>query len=234
MAKTVDEKAKKIEKKVNTPTAPEVANAKSAELLKAKADEEKKIRDCIAENERILQTIDKDIKEAVREADPVKYADATNKKRMAKSSIEMYQERLKLLESDGFGFISEKESDQVIDSLLEYADKLDNDFRNAINEELPKLEKLLKKYREDVFKNEQALHNWQHNIYANYRLMKGTIKYSEDGTRVFRNEKPREIRALGAYYTGCGESNEVRDFVLSMEKFKDGKLAMKHYEELQR
>ena len=85
----------------------------------------------------------------------------------AESAIEMYSARREQLINKAF--ISEEESDKVIDSLLAYKTERDGEFIAAISAELSTISKLVSEYDSAYKAMTNTVRDWESQIHANYR-----------------------------------------------------------------
>ena len=153
--------------------------------------------------ERSLQADDA-MKAAVAAIDEVGYAKAKNEKSLALAAAEMYSKRYEQLEQKQF--VSEAESDRVIDSLLQYENALAADFESAIAEPIKKLRQLNETYLAAVREAETAIQAWTSDIHRNYRSESTTYP---DGT----NRSPVPVPVHTLPYTGCPTSAVVGGFL---------------------
>lgn len=138
------------------------------------------------------------------------YEEARQKRRKAQTALDMYTGRYNQIKQQEY--ISEAESDKVIDSLLAYEDALAADFKAAAADPLKKLAELHKAYRDEVRETEQALTEWQQNIHANYNTRGGTTFYDEfTGKHTSRSRKPVPVHAVP--YEGCKEAAQLGDYL---------------------
>ncbi len=155
------------------------------------------------------------MKQATEEMDVDSYEEAKNRKHKAQTALDMYNGRYKQIQQQEY--ISEADSDKVVDSLLEYEKTLAEDFKAAAAVHLKKLAELLKDYREAVKDTEWTLTSWQRDIHANYNTRGGTTYYDEfTGQHTHRSPRPVPVHQM--QYTGCSEAAQLGDY---LEKAKD-------------
>lgn len=85
----------------------------------------------------------------------------------ADNAIEMFTARREQLANKEF--LSESESDAVIDSLLEYKDARDKEFIDAIAAQIATLDSLVSGYNGAYKEMVGVIRDWEHRIHANYR-----------------------------------------------------------------
>lgn len=150
------------------------------------------------------------MKNAAEVMDVEAYEKAQKAKDKAHTAFDMYRERYKQIAEQEY--ISEAESDKVIDSLLAYEDQLEADFKEASAEILRKLNDLLNEYLGAVQDTEQTLTAWQEDIHANYNTRGSTAYYDEfTGTHTNRSPKPVPVHPLG--YVGCSEATIMAEYL---------------------
>lgn len=144
------------------------------------------------------------LKNATAVMDLEAYEEARAKKHKAQTAIDMYSSKHKQIETQEY--ISEEESNKVIDSILAYEEDLADTFRTELEKLLKPAAELLANYETDVRNAEETLRSWTDNIHANYRSMTTTY---QDGTN--RSPKPVPVRNLP--YTGCKEAAILKTFL---------------------
>ena len=154
-----------------------------------------------AEARTALVTAGKAMKEATERMDIDAYEEARQAKRRAQTAIDMYSGRYTQISQQEY--ISEEESDKVIDSLLEYEKQLESSFETSAGDLLRQLDQLLREYQGIVNDVEKTIDTWQHDIHANYRSETGTNP--KTGTNRF--ERPMPVHAIPYY--GCSESVSI-------------------------
>lgn len=112
------------------------------------------------------------------------YEAASNAYHNAEMRREMYEARRSMLSE--MDFLSESESDSVIDSLLQYENDLRKEFEAAVKTHIAALRKLYKEYRKNIVNTESVIMDWTTSIHANHRTF-GRTTYA-DGTS--RSQEP--------------------------------------------
>ena len=186
-----------------------------AGMIAEKTAQLDKIRQLQQEARTQIEAAGLAMKKATEQMDVDAYEAAKTAKRKAQTALDMYAGRYKQIEAQEY--ISEADSDKVVDSLLEYEDRLTEDFKAALVEHLKVLAELLENYSEAVKDTEQALVDWQQNIHLNYNS-RGRATYTDEftGERTYRSPSPIPVRVMG--YTGCPESSQLREY---LKKAKD-------------
>lgn len=150
------------------------------------------------------------IKEAAARMDLEAFEAGNKAKHKAETALAMYTEKYRQTQKQEY--ISEPESDKVIDSLLAYEEQLADKFREAIAEPLEKLKALHDEYMAEVRNTEDTLTAWQRDIHANYST-RGMSSYidEETGERTDRSKTPVAVHVLP--YTGCGEAARLGQYL---------------------
>lgn len=146
------------------------------------------------------------MKTATEEMNVDAYAEAKDAKRKAQTALDMFNGRYSQIKQQEY--ISEAESDSVVDSLLEYEKQLAEDFKAAAAVHLKKLAELLKDYKAAVQDTESTLTAWQRDIHANYNT-RGAMTRTDPltGEQTHRSERPIAVHAMP--YTGCAEAERM-------------------------
>lgn len=147
------------------------------------------------------------------------YETAKAAKRKAQSALDMYGARYKQIEAQEY--ISESESDHVIDSLLQYEEDLTSQFKTAIVKPLRELEKLRAQYLDEIADTEHTLTVWQRDIHANY-LSRGGTSYHDTETDTWTERSNTPIPVHRIPYTGCSESAQMGVYLEKMAHLTDG------------
>ena len=145
------------------------------------------------------------LKDATERMDLEAYEEAKQAKRKAQTAIDMYGGRYKQISQQEY--ISEAESDSVLDSLEAYEGELAAGLKKAMAEPLKQLAQLLRDYQNEVADVERTIKAWEAGIHANYRS-KGTI-YAATGTN--RNTAPVAFHTMP--YTGCSEAEQLKTYL---------------------
>lgn len=150
------------------------------------------------------------MEQATEEMDVDSYEAAKNQKHKAQTALDMYNGRYNQIKQQEY--ISEADSDKVVDSLLAYEKQLAADFKAAAAVHLKKLAELLKDYKAAVQDTENTLTSWQRDIHANYNTRGGTTYYDEF-TGQHTNRSPRPVPVHQMPYTGCEEAHRMEGYL---------------------
>ena len=150
------------------------------------------------------------MKQATEEMNVDAYEEAKGKKRKAQTALDMYSGRYEQIRKQEY--ISEAESDSVVDSLLEYENGLATDFKKALTAHLKQLAKLHKEYVAAVKDTEGVLTAWQQDIHANYRS-RGSMTREDPitGERTDRFDTPVPVHRMT--YDGCIEAHQLGNYL---------------------
>lgn len=192
----IENKAKEIKEQIDkliSGKADELA-AVDAEIVKADEDAEK-------------------AREAARTATEATDINAYEKARSAlynaQTRLEMYRARRMMLEQKDF--VSEAESDTVIDDLLKYEDDIRQEFEDAVRPHIDELRRLYNEYRANVSDTEKAISEWTTMIRANHRTF-GRTTFA-DGT----SRSPEPIAVHNTPYLGGDTAEKVYSFLKKWE-----------------
>ena len=178
--------------------------ARITEMIEQKAADLDAISKKQAEARTQLEAAELAIKDATASMDLDAYEKATAAKRKAQTALDMYGGRYAQISQQEY--ISEEESDKVIDSLLSYEEELAEDFKKAIAEPLKTLAALQDAYANSVQEAEKTIRKWTADIHANYRVQGTTYA---NGTN--RSDSPKPVRMTP--YTGCSEANILANYL---------------------
>ena len=184
----------------------EILNKKTAdfETLKAKQEEARTKRE-----EASLA-----MREATERMDIEAYEEAKNEKKKAQTALEMYESKFNQLKQQEY--ITEAESDKVVDSLLEYEKTLTEEFKAAVADPLKKLYEALHTYRAAVNDTESTIRAWGINIHANYNTRGRTTFYDEfTKQQTTRSKTPVPVRTMP--YDGCAEATQMQTYLKQAE-----------------
>ena len=181
-----------------------------SELIEKKESDLLTIEEKIAEASAKAAEAERDIKAASAEMDVTAYRRAKDTYTLLQNTIEMYSEKRRQINEQEY--MSEKESDSVIDSLVEYERGLAADFSAAVAEHLIEIRNILEIYRNEVAATESTITTWCSQIHHNYRTI-GT-SYGETG----RAKRPVPVHLTP--YRGCSLSDTVEDFLNSDNEVK--------------
>ena len=183
--------AKEILDRIDTMLADRTAEV---EAIKAK----------LAENETELNKLREEQHSAMERTDAAAYRKAKDAIADAEAAVEMYGKRLDQIWTKEF--LTEEDSDAVINGLLAFEDDLAAEYEKAIKAPIERLQKLHDDYIETVNQTEEAFRRWTSEIHS-YHHVRGTT-YS-DGTD--RSDTPVPVHRTP--YKGCAVSARVGKFL---------------------
>lgn len=180
------------------------------EMQDSKAAQLETIRQKQAEARSQIEAAALAMKQATEEMNVDSYEEAKNRKRKAQTALDMYNGRYEQIKQQEY--ISEAESDSVVDSLLEYEKTLAEDFKAAAAVHLKKLAELLKDYKAAVQDTESTLTSWQRDIHANYNSRGLSSRVDPlTGQNTYRMERPIPVHSMP--YTGCAEAGRMGEYL---------------------
>lgn len=141
---------------------------------------------------------------------------AQDSAKQEETALAMYGRRYQQIE--GKEYVSEEESNAIIDSLLDYERQLEQDFEKALSSQIRDLTRLRDKYTQDIQETERTLSRWTSEIYPNYRAESAT-RMLPDGTRTNRMEKPVPVHT--SEYKGGGECAILSEYLKRTQLNKD-------------
>lgn len=195
-------------------TVVEEVKARMQEMQQKKAGELETVRQRQQEAQTQKEAAELALREATDSMDLDAYEEAKTAKRKAQTAIDMYTGKYNQISKQEY--ISEAESDKVIDSLLAYEDELAAGFKAALTEKLQDLEQLHREYSDTVRDAEQTILTWTTTIHSNHRS-RGLTRYA-DGTD--RSPKPIPVRNVA--YAGCEEAKQLQEYLTRASKLYKG------------
>lgn len=200
-------------------TKAQEVQARIKELQEKKAQDLLAIQLKLDEARTQLEAADREVKEATEDMNLEAYEVAKEKQRKAQTAIDMFTGRYQQIKAKEY--ISETESDKVVDSLLAYEGQLEEDFKKAIAVHIKQLAKLHEDYVTAVRDTEKTLSTWQLDIHANYRTRGGGTRTDPfTGERTERMEKPTPVHMLP--YQGCVEAARLGDYLKKESSLVEG------------
>lgn len=177
-----------------------------SELIAEKQASLVEVESNLSKAEKDVAEADQDIKDATAATNLEAYEKAQEKKRRARTAIEMYKGRRAQLERKEF--VDEIESDRVIDGLLAYQNDLAEAFRVGIAGELKKLDRMHEDYIKAGQQAEDTLNAWTSQIHSNYRMSGGSRIDPVTGERTNRADYPVPIHVTHDAWE-CAESKRL-------------------------
>lgn len=147
---------------------------------------------------------------ATEQMDVDAYEEAKTAKRKAQTALDMYNGRYAQIL--GQEYISEAESDKVIDSLLAYDREVVAGFEKDLAEHLLAIKSLLDSFNAEEARTLNTITLWQESIHKNYRTLGRTLYTDpETGKQTARSKNPVNIMQYAQM--GSTAVNCVRDFL---------------------
>ncbi len=183
--------------------------ARMAEMIEKKTAELAEVRTKKEEAQAAIEAADADIKAAAAEMNLANYEQAVEARKRAGTMLEMYNAKYDQLRTAEY--ISEADSDRVINRLLSYERILEKDFNAALAVKLSDLSELLAGYMAEVKDTENTIERWTSEIHANYSTRGGTWFVDEvSGERTDRSIKPVPVHPP---YSGCGAAHRLAGYL---------------------
>lgn len=169
----------------------------------------------IEQAEAEYMTASNDMKEAMEQTDLARYTEAKRAQLEAKNKKEMFSGRLKQIRSKEY--LTEAESDEVIDSLLQYEEEIATKYGNRTAEIIATLKNVHKEYRDAVNAAERTIQQWTNEIHANYNS-RGRSTYTDSftGETTHRSKTPISVRLTP--YTGSKRSAVIDTFLQKVDE----------------
>lgn len=156
-----------------------------------------------------------EMKEAMEQTDLARYTEAKRAQLDAKNKTEMFSGRLKQIRAKEY--LTEAESDEVIDSLLQYEEEIATKYGNKTAEIIATLKNVHKEYRDAVNAAERTISQWTNEIHANYNSRgRGTYTDSFTGETTQRSKTPIPVRVVP--YTGSKRSAVIDNFLRKVDE----------------
>lgn len=184
-----------------------LTDAKAAELQAIQEKQEAQ-RAAITEAEKVMQQASEKLEDKL-------FAAAKAEKEKAETVLDMLNRRE--VQLVGKTFISEEESDKIIDSLLEYEGELETEFKRSAEVHLEALRELREEYLESVEDTERTITTWTQTIHKNYDTRGSVTRYDPvTGKMTTRSDTPVPVHPLG--FHGCYAAELVGDFLQRYER----------------
>ena len=180
--------------------------ARMAEMIEKKNAELAEIRAKTEETAAEIAEAEERIKAATAEMNLAAYEKAVEAKQKASVALDMYNAKFDQLQKAEY--ISEAESDAVIDSLLDYEKTLEVDFKIDLEQMLRPVKQILADYMAEVKDTENTIARWQREIHANYKT-RGRTFYNVNGKHTDRSPKPVPVTERGI----CEEAHKLKGYL---------------------
>ena len=188
-------------------TVTEQVIARMKELRDQRSAELESIQAKQTEAQERLDAAEIAIHDATANTDLDGYKKAIAEKADAQVAIDMYAERYKQIRRQEY--VSNEESDQVIDDLLKHEDQLTCDFEAAIAAPISELKRLSAEYQENIRNAEWTIVDWTRDIHKNYKDRFGGHIYKETGSNI----SPSPIPVRQKIYEGCEASKKIDTWI---------------------
>ena len=139
---------------------------KMSDMIKTKEQELFELNIKLKELRAELKGAEEESRHATAEMNLEAYEEAEANKKKAALAISMYEGKLKQLSNQEY--ISEEESDKIIDSILDYEEEITKQFEADIAEPLNTLLELAIAYQSTIEDAENTIIKWTGRIHANY------------------------------------------------------------------
>lgn len=188
--------------------ATEETKKRIKEMIDQKEADLAQIRQMQTEAQTQKEAADMAIKAATAEMNLDAYEEAKQAKRKAQAALDMYAGKLKQIQQQEY--VTEEESDRVINSMLVYEDALAKEFKEKLQGLISDLAGLHHKYVEAIYDTEKTIQLWEKNIHANFRSQTATYA---DGT----NRSPLPVPVHVIPFIGCKEAQIIGNFLEKIE-----------------
>ena len=181
---------------------------KIKEIEAMKAKDQATVKTELVKARELIDAAENEIQIAVAKMNADAYQDAQDKKRKAETLYKMHSDRNDQITNKLY--ISESESDGIIEGLLDYEEQLAADFRVAAKDLIGKLSELCDSYSAAVSDTENTIHKWESDIHPYYKSP-WSSRLLPDGTRTDRMEEPCPVHRIP--YRGCSEFLTIDEFI---------------------
>lgn len=164
--------------------------ARIQELKDKKAAELEHINNELKAAAQEYEAATKEMKAAMEVTDVEAYGEAKRKQQAAATKREMFGARYNQLKA--CEYLTEIESDRVIDALMEYEEEIATDYEAQVKEILGNLKAVHEKYKKAKAETENTINTWTREIHANYRSF-GLSSYLDEATGLRTDRSPRPL-----------------------------------------
>ena len=191
-------------------TTVEAVRQKITELVQAKADTLAEIeKNKNAALAQIAQS-GKDIRSATEAMDITAFEAAKAEQHRAKMALEMYDGRFAQISKRQY--VTEQESDEVLDSLAAYGDQIADKFKSDVVGPLKKLQDILSAYLAERKAIDDTMLTWQNQIFPNYRAPGSSRLDPKTGEWTNRMERPRQMTL-----DPCKDADDLQAYLKTAE-----------------
>lgn len=197
---------------MKTKTTVESIRERIAELKSGREKELAEIQLKRDEESQNLAAAKKAMEDATDATDLQAYERAKAEKNRAESALEMYSAKYSKVQK--LDFITEEESDKVIDSLRASDAEITRAFLTDLYAALNGVEALIKKYERDKEDVRNTTSTWTREIHANY--YSPTSTFAATGTHRSPTPIPVNVGTL------CAECQISREYIERIRRMKHG------------
>lgn len=157
-----------------------------------------------------LNKATEELEAAARDMDEKRYQEAEKKREAAALRLSMCDAKYKQVRDQKY--VTEAESDEVINSILEFEQQIADEFTAKSKLLLGDLREMLADYLQKVNEAEGVLQRWTSQIHANYST-RGMTSFIDPvtGERTDRSASPVPVRPNK--YTGCEQAQVISNFL---------------------
>lgn len=182
-------------------------------ILEDKAIELKEINAKINNISQELSEMHKDLSKAINDTNEAEFKKISKKITELDNTLLMYHTKREQLQRNEF--ISESESDAVIDRLLSLQDENADCYSEELKPHLEAVLEISKKYWDDMIAIESLITHWSAHIHANYNTRGKVIKNGST-----RMDYPVPVRTVA--YMGCKEFKLIEDVLRQLTLTRAG------------
>lgn len=174
-------------------------------LVAQKEVEVKSIQQEIDAANAAYEKASQDIQDAMAATNLDAYEEAKRAQLAAKSKREMYSGRLQQL--NAYEFVSEQESDDLIDALLDKEREIEADYEQKLAKVIEDLKAVQAAYEQAKGETKTTIDRWTWLIHKNYRT-RGLSSYVDEATgeRTDRSPIPVNVRHVPSRFGGMVHS----------------------------
>ncbi len=179
-------------------------------LLNNRAEALQRVNEAREKLSEEIERLSQEKERAVEAMDEAGYSEISSKLIKARTALEMYGKKADQLRRDKL--VTEQESDDVIESLIQYEQDLEQSFAADVQEIMDKLSERQAEHNQAWKEAEGVLLDWVTNIHENYRS-----RYTRYADGTDRADKPVPVHPYGTY-NGGSINNQVTALLKQMQK----------------
>lgn len=203
---------KKTEEAKQTPLT--LVRDKISELRKERQEELELIETMQQKAREDIALAEVHMKEASEALDADKFEQSEADKKKAETALKMYDSREYQIRRKEY--LTEQESDAIIDSLLGYEHSLNATLRVEIYEHVPAMRKALEAYTAEVELIERTIVEWTNTIHANYRSRGRSLYTTETGEQTDRSPNPIPVHI--GMFVGSPEAIRLSEYLTKIDE----------------